>query len=343
MKTLYIFAHYSDNFIKHNTTMRKLFLSAIFAIATMFATINAQEHNTTLSAQIYGYKGEMVYFDCVQTPLIHQEFYTNPGEEHLYQFSIDNTVCMLINGKTKLLMQPGDSLFVEMRYKGRNIDITFSGCDNAVRNNNFLQDIDNLKRDLRYKSQLLGCVALDIKPKERIDDSRTLLAKVNEMIANSQLDKDVANYILAGIESEAYLSFMEYPVMYASVRGTAVEEQEIGDYWSIMDGFEPRQDAASLSNPEYASLLMRYCFFANEKKAAATGENYRMPSRLESIYAEIAEFYTGAPRDFVLYNLLCNFIKNGQEIERADALYSDYKEKYNINKEYIHILDSILQ
>lgn len=323
--------------------MKKLFLSAFFAITTMFGAVNAQEYNTTLSAQIYGYKGEMVYFDCVQTPLINQQFYTNPGEEHLYQFSIDNTVCMLINGKTKVLMQPGDSIFVEMRYEGRNIDIAFSGCDNAVKNNNLLKNIDNIKRDLRYKSQLLGCAALDIKPKDRINDSRILLSKIEELIANTQPNEEVANYILSGIESEVYLSFMEYPVMYASVRQTPIEEQEIGDYWSIMEGFKIRQDAASLSNPEYAGLLMRYCFYVKEKEAKEKGENYSMPNRLETIYAEMAAFYTDAPRDFVLYNLLCNFIRNGREIERADALYSDYKEKYNLNKKYTEILDAILQ
>ena len=45
----------------------------------------------------------------------------------------------------------------------------------------------------------------------------------------------------------------------------------------------------------------------------------------------------------VLYTLLCNFIKNGQEIERADALYKDYIEKYNKNSSYKAILDTLLQ
>ena len=65
--------------------MKKGLLSAIIAILATFNAANAQQ-KTTLSAEIYGYQGDMIYFDCVQTPLIAQEFYTNPGEEHIYNF-----------------------------------------------------------------------------------------------------------------------------------------------------------------------------------------------------------------------------------------------------------------
>lgn len=324
--------------------MKKVFIFISLALSLFAGNTNAQKKQTVLSAQIYGYKNDMVYFDCVQTPLIRQEFYTNPGEEHIYKFDIDNNVCMLINGKTKVIMQPGDSLHVNIRYNGRNIEqLEFSGNETAVKNNNAVKDIDNIKIDMRYKSQLLGCAALDIKPKDRINDSRILLERAKATIDQAQLSKDVANYIIAGIESEAYLSFMEYPVMYASVRGTAIEKQEIGDYWSIMNDVTIRKDAASLNNPEYVSLLMRYAFYINEKRAIETGNKYHMPARFEDMYNELSEFYTDEQRDYVLYTLLCNFIRNGQEIERADALFEDYKEKYNKNKTHIEILETILQ
>ena len=139
------------------------------------------------------------------------------------------------------------------------------------------------------------------------------------------------------------MSFVEYPVMYASVRGVPVEEQEIGDYWSIMDGYAVRGDAESMNCPEYASLLMRYCFFMNEKAAKESGAAYAMPTMMEDMYKELAAFYNGEQRDFVLYILLRNFILNGREIERADALYSDYIEKYNSNAFYKGILEMLMQ
>ena len=61
------------------------------------------------------------------------------------------------------------------------------------------------------------------------------------------------------------------------------------------------------------------------------------------MYAEFVTFYEGAQRDFVIYVLLRNFIMNGQEIERADALYKEYTEKYNSNPAYKEILDLLLQ
>lgn len=306
----------------------------------------AQIQKTILSAQVYDYQRDMVYFDCVQTPLIHQEFHVNPGEIHSYPFDTEQIVAMFINGRTKILLLPGDSLHAVIRYEGKNVtSIDFTGTEQAVFHNRLYRDIERLKRDMRYKTQLLGCVVLDVKPKDRINDSRLLLDKVKNMIeeVGSACAPSVANYIMAEIESLVYNSFMEYPVMYAETRKLPVEKQEIGDYWNLMDGYVLRKDAASLRVPEYAGLLMRYCFYRNEYQARERGEDYKIPDVFEGMYKELASFYEGELRDFVLYTLLVNFIRNGKEIERADVLVKDYKERYNINKEHMHILDNLLQ
>ena len=322
--------------------MKKSLLFALAAIVFTFSTVIAQE-KTVLSAQIYGYQRDMVYFDCLQTPLIAQEFHTNPGEEHIYGFECDNLVCMTINGRTSVLLQPGDSLHVNVNYEGKNVKVEYSGTERAVNNNRLMKSIESLKQSLRYKKQLLGCVALDIKPKTRIDDSRILLEKAKAIIDRSKASVEAKNYVMALIDYDVYMSFMEYPVMYASVRGEEVENQGIGDYWSIMDGYVTRTDAESLLCPEYASLLMRYCFYMNEKAAREKGETYSMPKVMEEMYKEFASFYSGEQRDFLLYTLLRNFIMNGKEIERADVLYKDYLEKYNINASYKSIIDMLLQ
>lgn len=322
--------------------MKKTLLLSLITIATFLGTVNAQQ-KTTLSAQIYGYQKEMIYFDCVQTPLIAQEFHTNPGEEHIYNFECDNLVCITINGRTRVILQPGDSLHVNINYEGKNAKVEYSGSERAVNNNRLMKSIENIKRSLRYKSQLLGCVALDIKPKSRIDDSRTLQQKVGALIEKSEASPEAKNYLTAILDYDVYMSFIEYPVMYNSVRGLAIEEQGIGDYWNIMEGYTTRTDTESLSCPEYASLLMRYCFYMNERSAKAEGKEYKMPQVMEDMYNEIAAFYNGEQRDFLLYTLLRNFIMNGKEIERADALYKDYIEKYNVSQFHKSILDMLLQ
>ncbi len=322
--------------------MKKGLLSAIIAILFVANAINAQQR-TTLSAEIYGYQRDMVYFDCIQTPLIAQEFYTNPGEEHIYNFETDRLVCISINGRTNVILQPGDSLHVNINYDGKNIAIEYSGTERAVNNNRLLENLNNIKRSMRYKNQLLGCAALDIKPKSRIDDSRVLMEKVKALIDRSSASQEAKNYVMALTDYDVYLSFIEYPVMYQSVRGVAIDQQEIGDYWSIMDGYVTREDSEAMNCPEYASLLMRYSFYVKEKAATEKGEKYTTPNSLEDMYNELACFYDGKQRDFLLYTLLCNFIRNGQDIERADVLYKDYIEKYNKDNYYKSILDLLLQ
>lgn len=306
----------------------------------------SQTKKTTLSAQIEGYQRDMVYFDCMQTPMIHSEFHTNPGEEHIYTFEADRLIGMVINGSTTVLLMPGDSLHVNLTYEGKTVQVAeFSGTPQAVLQNRIYWDIRNLKRDMRYKSQLLGCAVLDVKPKDRIADSRVLMEKVKKLLADNagEMAPEVASYIQAEIDSDLYNSLMEYPVMYAELRKLPVEQQEIGDYWNCMEGYALREDAASLSCPEYINLLMRYAAFVQEKNAHEAGGSYERPGQLESIFDEFAAFYTGDIRDAVLYNLLCNFIRSGKEIERADPLLKEYKEKYNRNQEYARILDSLMQ
>lgn len=322
--------------------MKKIFLLALVIMGAAFGTMKAQE-KTTLSAEIYGYQNDMVYFDCMQTPLIAQEFYTNPGEVHVYSFECDDLVCLTVNGRTTVLLQPGDSLHVNITYEGKNVQIEYSGSERAVANNRLMKGVESIKRSLRYKNQLLGCVALDIKPKARIDDSRTLLEKVTALMERSAASVEAKNYVMALIDYDVYMSFIEYPVMYESVRGLPLAEQEIGDYWNITEGYVTRTDAQAMNCPEYASLLMRYCFYMNEKAAKAKGESYDMPKIMEDMYAEMAAFYDGVQRDFLLYILLRNFIMNGKEIERADVLYKEYVEKYNSNPFYKEILDMLLQ
>ena len=322
--------------------MRKTIFLTLALLGMAFGTAKAQQ-TATLTAQVYGYQQDMVYVDCMQTPLIAQEFYNNPGEEYVYTFECDGLVYLTINGRNAVLLQPGDSLHVDITYEGKNATMTYSGTERAVNNNRLMKSVEGIKRGLRYKSQLLGCAALDIKPKARIDDSRTLLERIGMLLEKSPASQEAKNYVAAMIDYDAYMSFMEYPVMYAEVRGQAVADQEIGDYWAIMDGYVTRADAEALSCPEYASLLMRYCSFINAKVAQEKGESYTMPKMMEDMYREVAAFYEGDQRDFLIYTLLRNFIINGQEIERADVLYKEYVEKYNTSAFHKSILEMLLQ
>ena len=194
-----------------------------FCLLTVLPAM-AGNPKTTLSVQTYGYKGNMVYFDCVQTPFIKQEFYSNEGEEHVYSFDTESPIVMLVNGRTQLFLQQGDSLHVNLTYEGKQVNVSnISGTNGAVSANNLMQSVEEVRRNMRYRSQLLGCAALNITPQSRINDSKTLLTRVQELIKKAEnISPEAATYITAETEGSVYLSFMEYPVMYANVRKVPV-------------------------------------------------------------------------------------------------------------------------
>ncbi len=310
------------------------------------ASCLAEGKRTVLSAEVYGWRHDMIDFQCVQTPLFHAEFYTNPGEEHHYFFETDELVCMLINGRVPILLMPGDSIHAVVNYEGKNVsDIQFSGTPAAVSQNQLMHDIRKLKTSMRFKQQLLTCLVLDTKPADRIAAARTLMEKATEMAsAHTDISTEAKEYIMSTVEADLYNSLMEYPQMYENGRKMPIAEQGIGDYWTLLGDYEPKPTAAMLENPDYISLLMRYYVYDNERKAHIAGTTWQREEKFEDMYAAFAAYFViEEVRDAVLYNLICNFIRGGQEIERVDPIIKDYKEKYNVNKKYAEILDSLLQ
>ncbi len=325
--------------------MRELKLFTVIAMLCWHGFAQGQ-NKTVLSSDIYGYKQDLVYYDCIQSPSVTAEFHNNPGEQYVYPFTTRfSPIVMLINGKTEVLMNAGDSVHVTIRQEGKSRNVVYSGSEKAVAANKMRQELRQAYRSLNYKTQLLSCVALDIKPQKRVTDAQTLLETVKTLAAKYQgkADKQLVDYIQAEQEASSYMSLMEYPRMYEEVRHQAIAEQGIGEYWKLMDGVKLREDAAAMMCPDYAGFLIRYCFYMGEKKAVEANTTYAMPQMLEGMYDEVKRFYTGAQRDFALYTLMCNFIRNGKQVERVMPLYKEYKEKYNKNKVYMEVLDQLLQ
>ncbi len=325
----------------------KNLLVALFVCILLWPTSSfGQSKKTTLSAEVYGWKHDMVDFQCVQTPLIRAEFHTNPGEEHLYSFETPNLVCMLVNGRVPVLMMPGDSIHVVVRYEGKNVgDIQFSGDAAAVAQNQLMADIRQMKTDMRFKQQLMTCLVLDTKPAERIAAARTVHAKGMERINSADgVSAEAKEYMTASLDNDLYFSLMEYPQMYENGRKQPIAEQGIGDYWALLGGWEPKPTKTMLGNPDCINVLMRYYIYDNERKAHNAGKAWQREGKFEDMYNALAKYFVQTEvRDAVLYSLICNFIRSGQTIERVDPILNDYKEKYNANKAYLEILDSLLQ
>ncbi len=326
--------------------MKKITIALTMCILSFSTMSFAENRKTTFSAEVYGWKHDMVDVQCVQTPMIHAEFHTNPGEEHLYTFETSSLVCLFVNGRVPVLLMPGDSIHAVIHYDGKNVsNIQFSGKTSAVNQNQMMEDIRQMKRDMRFKQQLMTCLVLDTKPATRIADARTLYAKGIGMInAADNIPTEAKEYLTASLENDLYLSLMEYPQMYENGRKQPISEQGIGDYWTILGEWTPQPTKTMLDNPDYIGLLMRYYIYDNERKAHNAGTTWTREEKFEDIYTALANYFTNENvRDAVLYNLICNFIRGGKEIERVDPIIKDYKETYNINTTYVDILDSLLQ
>lgn len=327
--------------------MNKTFLLLLFCFIPFIYTEAKEKQKTTLCCQIFDYRGNTIYYDCLQTPFIKAEFPNNPGEENIYSFETDRIVTLVVNGRERFIMQPGDSIHAIIRYgeDGKPKSRELSGTEQAVTQNNLAYDLKLVQNNMRYKTQLLACIALDTKPADRQKDSYIYLEKANRLInrTSESCSPDFLNYIRAQIESLVYGSLIEYPPLYADTRKVPIEKQEIGDYWNCINDYKLRDDVASLCCMEYSEFLMLYCFFQESKEAHLAHKTYSRPTKLENIYKALTSFYKGNQLDATLFLLISNYIRNGKEIEKVEPFLKEYQEKYNINKNYTEILNSLMQ
>lgn len=304
------------------------------------------QQRTVLAVETYGWKQDMVQVGCVQSPDLMAEFHTNPGEEHLYAFDTNIApMLFMVNDRNEVLMCPGDSVHVVLRYQDKRATMELGGTAATLAANDLRREVAQYRRALRYKSQLLACVAVDVQPAERIAGARQLQTKLGELLDKykGKANEHLAQYVRAEQEASIGLSLMEYPAMYAEVRKKPIAEQNIGDYWTIMEGYPLRSDRAAMMCPDYASFLMRYCLYQQEKQAVQAGQSYTRPEDLEAMFAQLATFYKGVQRDCVLYHLLANFIRQGKQLERVQPLLEQYKREYEPTPLFVQILEGFLQ
>lgn len=318
-------------------------LSALLALL-LTLPLPAQEKRTVVCAEMEGYKQDKVLFECVQTPFVRAECDSCTHKEHHFAFLADRPLMIMINDRTPAFLMPGDSLHASIFYEGRVVMVTYSGTAEAVNAANLICDAENVRRQMRYNLQLMGCAALKIQPKARITDSFTLLSRIERMmqVAKLRVAPEAIAYLRAATEATVYYSLMEYPPLYARIHDIPIEEQGIGDYYSLMDGYQILTDEVSLSCPEYVVMLMRYMVYDKERSAHLRGEKYRQPQTLETMYEELADYFDGPTREAVLFRLICNFIREGKEKERAAPLIKDFREKYNPDPRYLDIIRYLL-
>ncbi len=333
--------------------LKKLFIFILFSTffsQHFFAKEEKSEH-TVMSCVINNFKRDMIYLDCQQTPLIRGEFYRNPGEEHILAFNTNKLVTMRLNGhELEFFLEPGDSLHAAIVYGERLPEtITFSGTERAVRQNQFLWKLYRYRLSIHFKTSLNACVVLDHKPTDRIEATNNFATEAQKMLAANEKEYSQAfiNYVEAIIEALKGESLIYYPDLYAGVRHKPINEQGLGDYWKLLDNYQIRTDEASLRCPQYIDFLLKYMVY---KKASTLKDAQKspslasaMPQTLEASYKLAEETFKGAQLDAVLFAILARYISQGKNIDEAETWITHYKKNHNIEKEYVQILDSLMQ
>lgn len=332
--------------------LKKIFVF-IFLSATLVPQMQGEgkKKHTVISCVVNNFKRDMIYLDCPQTPMIRGEFHRNPGEEHLLTFDTDKLVTLKLNGQElEFLLEPGDSLHAEITYGERLAEtIIFSGTERAVRQNQLLWELYRHRLATRFKTSLNACLVLDHKPADRIAAANRYADEAEKMMATkqSQYSKDFKNYVEASVEALTGESKIYYPDLYAMMRHTPIQEQGIGDYWAIMDKYQTRKDQASLRCPQYLDFLIKYMVYEKAKKEKTPdnqeGLEQYIPQTLEGSYKLAVETFQKEQLDAVLFRILTGYVVQGKNLDEAEKWISDYKKKYNKDKEYAEILDSLMQ
>lgn len=331
--------------------MFKKFIIFILFSASLLPQVQGKgkEKHTVVSCVVNNFKREMIYLDCPQTPVIRGEFHRNPGEEHLLTFDTDKIVTFRVNGQElEFFLEPGDSLHADITYGDRLAEtIIFSGTDRAVNQNQFLWELYQYRLSVRFKTSLNACVVLDHKPADRIVAAKKYAEEARKMLAvkKDKYSEAFINYVEATIEALVCESEIYYPDLYASIRQKPISEQGIGDYWTLLDHYQTRSDEASLRCASYVDFLVKYMVYEKAKKSAdrESGLEKFLPKTLDGSYNLAVETFKDAQLDAVLFRILTDYIVQGKNIEEADKWISDYKQKYNKEKEYVEILDLLMQ
>lgn len=327
------------------TKMKLSRLVLIGLLISPLLVMSQVKKSTYLACKIDGFKGPKVFMDC-SSPNLSKQFTSVEGQLYEQRFETSESLAFMINGSLEVFLQPGDSLVVTLAYGERRYEeVDFSGTDNAMLQNELIQEMISAKRALRYKDNLLACLVVETKPVDRHNDSKKLLARAKSIIevGKGTLSPEFSEYFLAGAEAAYMGSMIKYPVMYHEVKKMPFEEMGIGNFWDIDKDYKLRESKAAIMNPEYARFLMDYMAFTKSKAANAKGTKYAEPRDLNGMFEALSTTYTGPVRDAVLYSLLNGYVRGGKDLEKAEPLIARYAKEFNKNKTYIEELNKMMQ
>lgn len=107
--------------------MKHIFL-IIGLVSVLTFPAEAKGRPTVISAEIYGYVRDQVYFDFLEKEGINMEFPYKEGQVIEFTVDLDDVTTLVLNTFIEMYLQPGDSIHVKLTYDGKRYEsVEFSG------------------------------------------------------------------------------------------------------------------------------------------------------------------------------------------------------------------------
>ena len=302
---------------------------------------------TYVSMEVYGYQGKSIYFDFMEKNDANVDYPYKEGQLMEVAANLDDITMLNVNMWVNICLQPGDSLHAKVTYEGRNYTaVEYSGTPQAVLIANTLHRIRMHRREAHYKANLPAALVVLTDPKAyhqaSLDEWRAEKAILNEIKA--EIPERVYNYLLSELDAIFLPNLITYPYACAAYQKKDIQDCLADGYWTALDGYQLRDDEASLRNRNYMTFLMPYAEYQICKQKGCDPAQFKASQSVESEYEELAGFYEGALRDAALFVVIYNgMVGDGSDFEQCQALSKDYLKKYNISKEYKQILKEIMK
>lgn len=187
-----------------------------------------------------------------------------------------------------------------------------------------------------YKTNPLAAVVTQLPVNTYYEACQRNWKKEQEILegVRDKVDSFAFAYIYAELEGMYLDNLFKYPFVVSDVCKKKIGECIPEGYWSVLDGYQVKNDKASLKSFAYIGWLIDYVEYRERREAHRAGKTYEGPQNMEEMYEKLAQSYDGDTRDAVLYLYLYKAIVGQQDFNVIGKLSKDYFKKYNRNKQF---------
>ena len=215
-------------------------------------------------------------------------------------------------------------------------EVEFKGTPSAVALNSAIRDGRMVRINDHYKTNPLAAVVTQVPVNTYYEACQRNWKKEQEILegVRDQVDPFAFAYIYAELEGMYLDNLFKYPFVVSDVCKKKIEECIPEGYWNVLDGYQVKNDKASLKSFAYIGWLIDYVEYRERREAYRAGKTYAGPQNMEEMYEKLAQTYDGDTRDAVLYLFLYKAIAEQQDFNVIGKLSKDYFKKYNRNKQF---------